>query len=68
MTKIACTHLRLYRNGNLINESYEVMFPNNCPVIEKTADGVIVGTCTYFLPDSKTCPRHGDVKTDMKSV
>jgi hypothetical protein len=44
-----------------INLSYHNSFPNNCPVIEQTADGVEVGVCTFFLPDGKTCPRHGDI-------
>lgn len=44
-----------------INESYRKLHPNNCPVIERTADGVEVGTCTFYMPDGKTCPRHGDV-------
>jgi hypothetical protein len=33
----------------------------NCPINERTADGVLVGRCWYHLPDGKTCPRHGDV-------
>jgi hypothetical protein len=56
------TLLRSYRNGHLINERYEALFPRNCPVIEKTADGVVVGNCTFYLSDGKTCPRHGNVK------
>jgi hypothetical protein len=42
-----------------INQSYQKLFPNNCPVIETTGDGVEVGTCTYYLKDGK-CLRHGD--------
>jgi hypothetical protein len=41
-----------------INKSYQAMFPNNCPVIEVTGDGVEVGTCTYYMKDG-VCPRHG---------
>ena len=33
----------------------------NCIIIEKTADGVSVGRCWFYLYDGKTCPRHGDV-------
>jgi hypothetical protein len=44
-----------------INKSYRKLFPNNCPLIEKTADGVPVGTCTFYMKDGKTCPRHGDI-------
>ena len=36
-------------------------FEKNCPVIEKTADGVHVGRCWFYMKDGKTCPRHGDV-------
>ena len=35
--------------------------PNNCPIRERTADGRSVGRCWFYLPDGKTCPRHGDV-------
>lgn len=45
-----------------INESYQKMFPNNCPVIEVTGDGVEVGTCTYYMPNG-VCPRHGRLLT-----
>jgi hypothetical protein len=33
----------------------------NCPIIEQTGDGVNCGRCWFYLPDGKTCPRHGDV-------
>ena len=33
--------------------------PNNCPVITRTADGVNVGRCWYYMKDTKTCPTHG---------
>ena len=33
----------------------------NCPINEMTADGIRVGRCWFYLPDGKTCPRHGDV-------
>ena len=45
-----------------INKNYAKTFPKNCPIIEQTADGVEVGVCTFYLPDGKTCPRHGVVK------
>lgn len=35
---------------------------SNCPVMEQTGDGTLVGRCWFFLPDGKTCPRHGDLK------
>ena len=34
--------------------------PNNCPILERTADGVRVGRCWHYLKDGR-CPRHGDV-------
>ena len=43
-----------------VNNSYQKLHPNNCPLIEKTADGVEVGTCCFFMVDNK-CPRHGDI-------
>jgi hypothetical protein len=36
-------------------------FPNNCNVMEKTADGVSVGRCWFYLRDG-ICPRHGKQK------
>lgn len=37
-------------------------FPNNCAVMERTADGVAVGRCWFYMPDGHTCPRHGDTR------
>lgn len=34
---------------------------SNCPINERTADGICVGRCWFYLKDGKTCPRHGDV-------
>lgn len=34
---------------------------SNCPINERSADGQPLGRCWFFLPDGKTCPRHGDV-------
>lgn len=45
-----------------VNESYANFMPRNCPVVEKTADGMVVGTCEFYLKDGMTCPRHGQVK------
>jgi hypothetical protein len=42
-----------------------VAAPNNCPVNEKTADGVSVGRCWFHCPEG-VCPRHGDVSTLLK--
>jgi hypothetical protein len=36
----------------------------NCPVRERTADGVSVGRCWYFCPEG-VCPRHGDVSKEI---
>lgn len=33
----------------------------NCPIKEVTGDNIAVGRCYFYLPDGKTCPRHGDV-------
>lgn len=45
-----------------VNDVYAAMFPNNCPVSERTADGFPVGTCTFFLKDG-VCPRHGHISS-----
>lgn len=39
----------------------EETFAQNCPIIERTSDGIPVGRCWHYLPDGKTCQRHGDV-------
>ena len=38
----------------------------NCPIVEKTGDGIFVGRCWFHLPDEKTCPRHGNVSQAVK--
>lgn len=35
------------------------LYPNNCPVLEYTADGQMVGACMFGLTEG-ICPRHGD--------
>jgi len=40
--------------------------PNNCPIRERTADGVSVGRCWFWLGDNETCPRHGDVSKELE--
>jgi len=40
--------------------------PNNCPIVEMTADGHFVGRCFFFCPDD-VCPRHGDVKCEFET-
>lgn len=39
--------------------------PNNCPIIEMTADGCCVGRCFFYCLDD-ICPRHGDVKKEFE--
>jgi hypothetical protein len=46
-----------------INQSWQSQFPNNCPIIEVTGDGVEAGTCTYHLKGG-VCPRHGEVREE----
>jgi hypothetical protein len=43
----------------------EAFMPNNCPIRERTADGVNVGRCWFGLKDG-ICPRHGDVRAAVK--
>lgn len=38
----------------------------NCPINEQTGDGVSCGRCWHYLPDGKTCPRHGDVTAEVE--
>ena len=45
---------------------HDPILPNNCPINEQTADGVIVGRCFYYLPDGRTCPRHGNVEAAVQ--
>ncbi|KKM81722.1 hypothetical protein LCGC14_1326850, partial [marine sediment metagenome] len=37
----------------------------NCPINEQTADGYTCGRCCFHLPDGVTCPRHGEVATEV---
>ena len=68
--KYSSDNNKVYRNGHEIMTRYEKTFPRNCPVNEKTADGVAVGVCTFYLKDGITCPRHGIVKDipDSKNI
>lgn len=45
-----------------IATGYAQMFPNNCAIRERTADGDSVGPCCFHLAHGTTCPRHGIVK------
>jgi hypothetical protein len=51
----------IFHNGQRlrINERAAVMYPRNCPVVEKTADGRVAGTCAFNTPRG-ICPRHGE--------
>ena len=40
-------------------------FTKNCPINERTADGVLVGRCWFHCPGD-ICPRHGDVSAELK--
>ena len=40
--------------------------PRNCAVRERTADGVSVGRCWFYVGDTDVCPRHGDVSEVMR--
>ncbi len=37
----------------------------NCPINEQTGDGTPCGRCMFYLPDGKTCPRHGNVDVEV---
>ena len=37
----------------------------NCPINEQTGSGYTCGRCCFYLPDGKTCPRHGDVSVEV---
>ena len=51
-----------YAAGLEYSKTYAAIMPNNCAVIERTANGVSVGVCTFYLENGTTCPRHGKVK------
>ena len=51
-----------YIEGIRFSTSMNKILPENCAVLEKTADGTPVGACTFFLKDGRICPRHGIVK------
>ena len=43
------------------------MMLNNCPINERSGDGVLVGRCWYHLKDG-VCPRHGDVREAVETL
>ena len=43
----------------------KVFYPNNCPIIEETGDGIPVGRCWFALKE-KQCSRHGDVSKEVE--
>lgn len=52
-----------------VNTAYAKLNPNNCAVIERTADGISVGACTFYLGiTGMICPRHGVVATKAASA
>jgi len=51
-----------YTTGLEINEAAARLYPHNCAVIERTANGVSVGACAHYLRNGTDCPRHGRVK------
>ena len=61
MSEDATEHVYVPRVES-INHAYAKLLPKNCPVIEETGDGVKCGTCTFYMKDGKTCPRHGKVR------
>lgn len=46
-------------SGYHINKTYAALMPHNCPVLEYTADGQLVGTCAFYIDPEKGCERHG---------
>ncbi len=40
-------------------------FKENCPVIQRTADGINVGRCWMHIKANR-CPYHGDVSEAVK--
>ena len=43
-------------------------FQRNCPINERTADGVSVGRCWFHTGRDGICPRHGDVNEYLKRL
>ena len=48
--------------GLRISKPAANILPNNCPVIEKTADGISVGACCFYIGTEGYCRRHGMVR------
>jgi hypothetical protein len=51
-----------YLDGLEVCSGFEKLWPNNCAIRERTADGESVGPCTFYLEEGVTCPRHGKVR------
>ena len=43
-----------------VNEDYRQFFKLSCPIISKNEVGKEIGICAAYMPDRKTCPKHGD--------
>jgi len=41
-------------------------FPENCPIRERTGDGISVGRCWFYIGAKMICPRHGNVSKAIK--
>ena len=42
------------------------LMQDNCPIRERTADGVSVGRCMHYLGEKRMCPIHGDVSVQRE--
>lgn len=51
-------------SDNFVLQS-KVAFGNNCPIAERTGDGIPCGRCWFYCPEG-VCPRHGDVSAAIE--
>ena len=52
--------------GEKKNQATQAAMENNCPILERTGDGTVVGRCWYYLENQCLCPRHGDVSKERQ--
>lgn len=53
-------YTHLVTDKEVVFDEWRKQWPRNCPVIERTADGINVGLCWFHLTEG-VCPRHGQI-------
>jgi hypothetical protein len=49
-----------------MDRQYIRIWSRNCPIRERTGDGISVGRCWFYVGEALICPRHGDVSRAVR--